>query len=399
MKLETNYRSTPTILGAANAVAAQDPAALPKALRPADAKAAPGAPISIREAPTPEAEGQGAAAWLQSLRRRQPDLPWRECAVLVRAGFVADPILAALRAAGIPAMLGTDREPDAPKEVLAAVAWLRLAMSRQNGEWHPAADDAFRRACAFPARGIGGALFGRLRGHAAAHGMALAAAVPSLPAKPAERQSLEAVLGVAADIRAGVDKRRLSPADALRVAAEASETSEWLAAPALHRPWAAALAAADRAGDVGAYCDAAALGDAAAGEDAAEAVQVMTLHRAKGLEFDHVLLAGLEEGVWPNWQAEQHGALDEERRLFYVGLTRARHSLRLSWVRHRREWAGKPSRFLADIPRAFIEGAEPGIARQAGNAAPRAAAPRPTQAETDRLVAEYTARKGKKAAR
>jgi len=404
LKLETNYRSTPTILGAANAVAAQDPAALPKALRPADAKAAPGAPISIREAPTPEAEGQGAAAWLQSLRRRQPDLPWRECAVLVRAGFVADPILAALRAAGIPAMLGTDREPDAPKEVLAAVAWLRLAMSRQNGEWHPAADDAFRRACAFPARGIGGALFGRLRGHAAAHGMALAAAVPSLPAKPAERQSLEAVLGVAADIRAGVDKRRLSPADALRLAAEASETSEWLAAPALHRPWAAALAAADRAGDVGAYCDAAALGDAAAGEDAAEAVQVMTLHRAKGLEFDHVLLAGLEEGVWPNWQAEQHGALDEERRLFYVGLTRARHSLRLSWVRHRREWAGKPSRFLADIPRAFIEGAEPGIARQAGNAAPRtaapqAAAPRPTQAETDRLVAEYTARKGKKAAR
>jgi len=398
LKLETNYRSTPTILGAANAVAAQDPAALPKALRPADAKAAPGVPIGIREAPTPEAEGQAAAAWLQSLRHRQPDLPWRECAVLVRAGFVAEPILAALRAAGVPAVLATDREPDAPKEVLAAVAWLRLAMSRQNGGWHPAADDAFRRACAFPARGIGGALFGRLRDHAAAHGMALAAAVQSLPAKPAERQSLEAVLGVAAEIRAGVEGRRLGPADGLRLAAEASETAEWLAAPVLHRPWAAALAAADRAGDVGAYCDTAALGDAA-GEDAAEAVQVLTLHRAKGLEFDHVLLAGLEEGVWPNWQAEQHGALDEERRLFYVGLTRARHSLRLSWVRHRREWAGKPSRFLADIPRAFIEGAEPGIARQAGNAAPRIAAPRPTQAETDRLVAEYTARKAKKAAR
>ncbi|MGI4944966.1 MAG: ATP-dependent helicase, partial [Janthinobacterium lividum] len=129
LKLETNYRSTPTILAAANAVAAQDPAALPKALRPADPKAAPGAPISIREAPTPEAEGQAAAAWAQGLRRHQPDLPWRECAVLVRAGFVAEPILAALRAAGVPALLATDREPDAPKEVLAAIAWLRLAMS------------------------------------------------------------------------------------------------------------------------------------------------------------------------------------------------------------------------------------------------------------------------------
>ncbi len=390
LMLEVNYRSTPTILAAANAVAAQDPAALPKALRPADPKGAHGAQISIREAPTPEAEGQAAAAWVGALRRRQPDLPWRECAVLVRAGFVADPILVALRAAGIPAMLATDREPEAPKEVLAAVAWLRLAMSKQGAAWHPAADDAFRRACAFPARGIGGALFGRLREYAAAGGMALAAAVASLPADARERQSLEAVLGVASEIRAGVDRRRLGAADALRLAAEASEVSEWLAAPALHRPWAAALAAAERVADVGAYCDAAALGDAAGGEEGTDAVQVLTLHRAKGLEFDHVLLAGLEEGVWPNWQAEQHGALDEERRLFYVGLTRARHSLRLSWVRHRREWAGKPSRFLADIPRALLEGEGAGVPR---GTAPARAAPRPTQAEADRLVAEFKARK------
>ena len=413
LKLEVNYRSTPTILAAANAVAAQDPAALPKVLLPADPKAGQGAPVSIREAPTPEAEGQGAAAWVQALRRRQPDLPWRECAVLVRAGFVAEPILAALRAAGVPAVLGTDREPDAPKEVLAAIAWLRLAMSCQGGRgggaWHPAADDAFRRACAFPARGIGGALFGRLRDHAAGEGVALAAAVASLPASAAERRSLEAVLGVAAEIRAGVEARRLGPADALRLAAEASEAAEWLSAPALHRPWEAALAAAERIGDVCAYCDAAALGDEAGGEDAGDAVQVLTLHRAKGLEFDHVLLAGLEEGVWPNWQAEQHGAMDEERRLFYVGVTRPRHSLRLSWVRHRREWAGKPSRFLADIPRALVEGAGADVPRGAvpGRVAARptkgaAGAMReatqgakqgPTQAETDRMVAEFKARK------
>ena len=173
LKLETNYRSTPTILRAANAIAAEDPEALPKILRPADPKALSGAAIVIREVPTPEDDGRATLAWVQALRRRQPELPWRECAVLVRAGFVAEPILIALRQAGIPVRLVTDREPEPPKEILATIAWLRLAMSRRvegqtaNETWDPAADDAFRRACAFPARGIGGVLFGRLREHAA----------------------------------------------------------------------------------------------------------------------------------------------------------------------------------------------------------------------------------------
>ena len=317
-----------------------------------------GPPITIREAPTPEDDGRSALAWVQALRRRQPELPWRECAVLVRAGFVAEPILAALRQASIPVRLVTDREPEPPKEVLATVAWLRLAMSRAGKAWDPAADDAFRRACAFPARGIGGALFGRLREHAAERGLALAAAVATLPATPQERQGLEAVLGVAGEIADGVARRKLGPADALRLAAEASEIAERLSQDGkLGQAWAAALRAAEQAGSVAAYCDSAALGATPGEAEAMDAVQVMTLHRAKGLEFDHVLLAGLEEGVWPNWQAEQHGAIAEERRLFYVGVTRARHSLQLSWVRHRRDWAGKPSRFLAEIPKALIEGA------------------------------------------
>jgi ATP-dependent exoDNAse (exonuclease V) beta subunit len=120
----------------------------------------------------------------------------------------------------------------------------------------------------------------------------------------------------------------------------------------------------------------------------------------------HVLLAGLEEGVWPNWQAEQQGAIAEERWLFYVGVTRARHSLQLSWVRHRRDWPGKPSRFLAEIPKPLIEGAAVAQRSARQNNAGRANAPRParpvkppTQAETDRLVAEFTARKVTKAAR
>ena len=408
LKLEANYRSTPVILRAANAVAAKDPEALPKTLRPADPKAPAGSPIAIREVSTPEDEGRGAVAWLQALRQRQPALPWRECAVLVRAAFVAEPILAALRQAGIAVQLVIDREVETAKEVLATIAWLRLAMSRRIGQpgietWNPAADDAFRRACAFPARGIGGALFGRLREHAAEQGLALAAAVATAPITPGERLALDAVLGIARDIGDGVTRKRLGPADALRLAAETSEIAERLeenASGILAASLRAALDAAERTGSVIAYCDRAALGDAPAEAEAPDAVQVMTLHRAKGLEFDHVLLAGLEEGVWPNWLAEQHGGMAEERRLFYVGLTRARLSLRLSWVRNRRAWEGKPSRFLADIPRPLIAGPSPAQSPRRGSAV--AAAPPvqpPPQAEVDRLVAEFMARKVARASR
>jgi superfamily I DNA/RNA helicase len=293
------------------------------------------------------------------------------------------------------------------------MAWLRLAMSRSRGGkpsayvWDPAADDAFRRACAFPARGIGGALFGRLREHATKQSLALAAAVATLPAMPAERQGLEAVLGVACEIADGVARQKLGPADALRLAAEASEIAERLGLNGkLDHAWAAALRAAEQAGSVAAYCDGAALGAMPGDAQPADAVQVLTLHRAKGLEFDHVLLAGLEEGVWPNWQAEQQGAIAEERRLFYVGVTRARHSLQLSWVRQRRDWAGKPSRFLAEIPKALtgagaaswqVKGSR-STSRTAAGPPARSVKP-PSQAETDRLVAEFTARKAAKTPR
>jgi superfamily I DNA/RNA helicase len=153
--------------------------------------------------------------------------------VLVRAAFVAEPIVAALRQAGIAVQLVTEREADTAKEVLATIAWLRLAMSRRIRQpgietWNPAADDAFRRACAFPARGIGGALFGRLRQHAAEQGLALAAAVATVPATAAERLALEAVLGIVREIGDGVRRGQLGPADALRLAGEASEMRQRL---------------------------------------------------------------------------------------------------------------------------------------------------------------------------
>lgn len=390
IRLEENYRSTATILCAANAISARDPQALRKVLRPAGAEIPAGDPLVLREVETPQEEGRAVASRLQALRRTDPSLAWRECAVLVRAGFVAEPILAELREAGIPVRRVMEREAEAPRDILAAQAWLRLAMSWREGQWDPGADDAFRRACAFPSRGIPGRLFSRLRGHAAEAGVALATAIATLEATEEERVLLRDVAETARRIGEEVLARRLRPEDALQVAATMSGIAAGLteAPSARLASWEAAFAAAARAGSVSAYCDAAALDGLSTEVEPPDAVAVMTLHRAKGLEFDHVLLAGMEDGVFPVYHAETQGSLPEERRLFYVGLTRARRTLWLSWVRRRQNWVAKPSRFIAEIPAALFKAAP--IA--SGTAKP---VKKVTQAEQDRLVAEFYARGGR----
>ena len=172
---------------------------------------------------------------------------------------------------------------------------------------------------------------------------------------------------------------------------------------ATRRAWATLLARADRAGTVAEFAEAAALGVLDAEPEGPDSIQVMTLHRAKGLEFDHVFMAGLEEGVFPSRRAETEGSLPEERRLFYVGLTRARHTLRLSWVRRRRQWASDASRFVTEIPETLMEGIVPqrpepsarkgGASSAKGRPAAKPAVKPPTEEEAARLVAAFQARR------
>jgi superfamily I DNA/RNA helicase len=409
IKLETNYRSTRTILAAANAISARDPDAVRKTLRPAQATGTAGAAIMVRGCQTAEDEGRAVVGWVQALRARQPDMPLRACAVLVRAGFVAEPILEALREAGLGVQLVTEREAEPPREVLGVIAWLRLALSRHpvghDGEhWDPAADDAFRRTCAMPRGAIGGQAFARLRQHASDVGEALAASVQGAPLDAAETRAFEAVLATGRRIGDRIGGRGTKPSEALRVAAGESGLAEALGqAAAVRRAWATLLARADRAGTVEEFAEAAALGVLDAEPEGPDSIQVMTLHRAKGLEFDHVFMAGLEEGVFPSRRAETEGSLPEERRLFYVGLTRARHSLRLSWVRRRRQWASEASRFVTEIPQNLLEGvvpqrAEPSARKAAGSASKGRPASKPvvkppTAEEAARLVAAFQVRR------
>src|SRR5690606_418275 len=110
-------------------------------------------------------------------------------------------------------------------------------------------------------------------------------------------------------------------------------------------------------------------GQAQAGEDG---VQLMTLHSAKGLEFPLVFLVGMEEGLFPNQRSvDETGRLEEERRLAYVGITRARHKLVLCYAESRRlhgqDMYGVPSRFLREIPAELLHEVRPkvGVSRPA----------------------------------
>jgi DNA helicase-2/ATP-dependent DNA helicase PcrA len=126
-------------------------------------------------------------------------------------------------------------------------------------------------------------------------------------------------------------------------------------------------------------------------DESAGAVTLMTIHNAKGLEFDTVLITGLEEGLFPHVRSDTPEALEEERRLFYVGITRARRTLVLSHAESRAMHGGRdyrlPSRFLGEIPPDCL--AEPPGARRpralgGGPAGPPL--PRPSLATGDNVL-------------
>jgi DNA helicase-2/ATP-dependent DNA helicase PcrA len=228
------------------------------------------------------------------------------------------------------------------------------------------ADDilAFERVVNVPARGIGAATKDVLQRHADATGLPISAAARQLPDQltPRARIALEAFFEIFQ--RAEEQREVLEPGDFVGWLLEVSgllslydgDDEERVARRENLQQLAAAVAeAAARGQGLHEFLDAVALyedGDAASGDDA---VSLMTLHAAKGLEFDVVVLAGLEDGLLPHTNShDDPDRLEEERRLAYVGMTRARRILALTAARSRflfgQRQATRPSRFLIELP-------------------------------------------------
>jgi len=358
--LEQNYRSTKRILGLASAVIANNTARKDKRLWTENDE---GERPDVYRAWDENEEAGFVAQKIRAFRREGYD--YRDMAVFYRTNAQSRVMEDALRRAGVPYLIVGGVRFYERREIKDVVAYLRLLAN-------PLDDVAFRRAVAAPARGVGKASLDRLADGARAAGVPLLALCATLPGditgKP--RRALEEFAGLIARLAA---RRREMTVPALidlvcaesgyRDALRAERTAEAQARLENLEELVAAseefIATQEATGGdpvaLEAFLDSIALvADTDELDPAAGGVTLMTLHSAKGLEFPVVFLTGLEEGVFPHSRSMlEPEELEEERRLCYVGITRARQRLLLSYALHRRiqgYGVAEPSRFLLEIP-------------------------------------------------
>jgi len=355
IRLEQNYRSTKRILAAASAVIANNVTRKDKSLWTENVE---GEPPAIYRAWDEHEEANFVA---QTIRRlRDEGREWKDVAVFYRTNAQSRVLEEALRRGGVPYVIVGSVRFYERREIKDALAYLRLALN-------PGDDIAFRRAIGAPARGIGRATMVRLEQVAAREGHSLleqcALLPPDLTGKP--RRGLEEFARLCARLREGRSALTIPAfldevlnASGYREALRQEKSAE--AEGRLENLEELISAAEDyqlshEDASVEGFLDAATLVsdlDELPGD--ARGVTLMTLHLAKGLEFPVVFVTGMEEGVFPHARSMSDGGeIEEERRLCYVGLTRAKQRLYLSYALHRRLHGyglGEPSRFLLEIP-------------------------------------------------
>src|SRR6184192_2345909 len=362
VKLERNYRSTQNILDAAGAVVANNPERLGKSL---SAEKGPGSNLKYLEARDAQAEAEFVAGELGRILNDDSD---HTCAVEYRTNFQSRAFEEVFRRRGLRYKLVGGFSFYNRAEVKDALAYVRLAM-------HPEDDISLLRVLNLPPRGIGKTTVDALRESARVKGTSLWTAIEKF------------VSGASAGGRAVTPLRAFQelirklqdalvtkePADFLHVVLEESGYMDMLKdrnAPEdvarmenleeLTRALAESIEAGETFTD---FLDAAALVSDADQFEGKPGVTLITLHSTKGLEFDHVFLTGMEEGICPHSRAiDEDKGIEEERRLVYVGMTRARQSLTLTRAVYRRIFgneqqlrASLPSRFLAEIPSELVE--------------------------------------------
>jgi DNA helicase II / ATP-dependent DNA helicase PcrA len=381
VRLEENYRSTPEILALANAAIAPNTERRGKTLRAT--RAAGVLPRRVRCLDERDEAEYIADDIAERRSRRSVEL--RQVAVLYRTNAQSRAFEDAMRRRGWPyRLIGAVRFYDR-REIRDLMAYLKLIAN-------PADDEAFRRAISVPRRGLGDTTIEALAAGAAGAGLSLlgAAGTPSLldALRPAARTALgdfASMLGALRELAADAAVNELIEALIVRIGytdllrAEGQEGLDRIE-NVRELVSGAAEALADDDGEVGLtpldrFLQKAML---VAGADAldpsADAVTMMTLHNAKGLEYPVVYLTGMEDGLFPLARAYDDPAmLEEERRLFYVGITRAESALLVTFAESRRRngelMVSRPSSFLEALPQDLMEVITTPRARSQGRAA------------------------------
>ena len=366
IKLEQNYRCSNRVLRAANALIANNPHEHLKTLWSENAD---GERIRIWECRDSAHEAEKVAAEIH-FHATAKQVPWSDFCILFRGNFQSRALEKALQLLRVPYHLSGGTAFLDRGEVKDALAWLRLIAN-------PDDDAAFLRAVQSPKREVGATTLAKLAELAQSHNMPMSRAIESVGAlkqlQPRAANALDSFAGIVRGLRA--DAQRISPADLVRVLAEKSgllmsiraqckddasylrrkanldELSDWFdggkgAGPGELAAQLALLSHADKG-------------------DAGNQVRLMSLHAAKGLEFRYVFIVGMEDGTLPHEASLDEGRLDEERRLLYVGITRAKEQLWLSHSKQTQRWGDKiylkPSRFFEELPASEIQrdGADP----------------------------------------
>ena len=371
VKLEQNYRSTGTILAAASKVIANNAERHDKTLWTEN----PGGRKIIHYAARDDREEADFVVESMLALRREEEIPLEEMAVLYRTNATSRLFEDRLTSRGIHyRIFGSLRFYDR-KEIKDLLAWLRLLA-------HPDSDQDFLRAAATPPRGLGAKTLEGVGERATEWGCSRHEAArrmvdgeSTLTARA--RGALQRFLATLADLREV--GRGLSTAAWVTAVIDAVGLMEYLerAYPADHTQRAenidALVSAAEEHDEAGAPDGLAGFLDRVSLRSDTDDVQgqngpcLMTIHAAKGLEFDVVFIAALNEDLFPHARARhENGGLEEERRLMYVAMTRARKRLLLTSAHFRRQYGepvlSRPSLFLGEIPRKLLE--ERGSARR-----------------------------------
>jgi DNA helicase-2/ATP-dependent DNA helicase PcrA len=362
VRLEQNYRSTQRILQAASAVIRHNPRRHTKTLWTANAE---GTPVTLYEA----FDGYDEARYIGGQIRAHVASGGRagDIVVLYRTHAQSRQLEEMFLRLGIAYQIAGGLRFYERAEIKDMLAYLRLA-------YNPADEVSLRRVLNVPRRGLGDATVRRLEAWARAEGISLwealhrpgdagvgpqarralgefAGIVETLVARAAAHPARD-VLRVALDL---TGYRRMLEAEKTEEARGRLENLDELAAVAKE------VEETTGEGTLDAFLQHLALQtDTDTLDERPDRVTLMTLHSAKGLEFPIVVLAGLEEGLFPHARAaEQEVSLEEERRLCYVGMTRAKSRLLLTYARQRTSYGtarpGAPSRFLEEIPEELLE--------------------------------------------
>jgi DNA helicase-2/ATP-dependent DNA helicase PcrA len=368
VRLEENYRSTPEVLDLANVVISVNRGRMGKTLRPTRPS---GERVTAVRCLDERDEADFVVEELVQRRAQASGMTLRDIAIVYRTNSQSRALEEALRKRAVAyRLVGNVRFYDR-REIRDLMSYLKLIAN-------PADDEAFRRAVAIPKRGLGDTTIESLSAAARTAGIPmLAAAVrPDLLAaiRPAARGALAEFAALIAKFResareAAVDELLREVVDGIRydeyLRAEGPESADRLD-NVRELITGAAEQVADEEGEVGLtpldhFLQKAMLVAELdkLGPDA-DAVTLMTLHNAKGLEFPVVFITGLEDGLFPLAKAYDDPALmEEERRLFYVGITRAERKLFLTHAEERRRngefMPSKASSFLVAIPEDMLE--------------------------------------------